>query len=377
MVEYYKLKKQIVYVFHIYYYCIVEVKLIKENFMIHYKRMLFTAITLFFIVPAVIIPQNDDGLYQQFKNNFKKEYFSIEMLLQGMGDYQEERVVGGQNGFSVPNARFRVNGNLDKGFRYDFQINMVSTRPLIDASVSYKYSDALTIDAGMYKSPFSYEFLVSEAKLDFINRANAVNILGTGRQVGVKARGAIAGKLLSYHGGVFNGRAIGSDAADKYPLFILRLQSNPVLDIGVNKGNLIVGGNIAYNKVENGSYINNLITGFNGKRLLIGADIRLSVADFLFSSEYIRGEYKPETGVKTVAQGFHLTAGYNLLENTQVLVRYDNFKPAENLQSQNILLLGVNQTLTEAAALQFNYILDTDNSDFAFHRMMVVFQIFI
>lgn len=341
------------------------------------KNLLLTVFLFFSFFTLTVKPQSDETLYQQLKSNFKKDYFNVEILLQTLFDYQGDRIVFGNNGFSVPNARFRVRGILDKGFRYDFQINMISQNPLIDASVSYKYSDAFMVDAGMFKSPFSYEFLLSENEIDFVNRSTVSEVLGTKRQVGLKARGNLAGKLLKYHGGIFNGRAIGANVGDKFPLFILRLESNPELNIGSSKGELVFGGNVAYNKADNASYINGLLSNFFGNRLLIGADFRFTLDKLMLSAEYIRGEYKPETGNKTVSQGFHLTGGYFVLENTQVLARLDNFKPTENLKAQNLFLIGINQKLSEPAALQFNYIIDTDNSKFDYNRLLLVFQIFI
>jgi len=68
-------------------------------------------------------------------------------------------------------------GNIDKKFSYFFQFDFTKSSAVLDAKLRYQYSTAFGIDAGLFKAPFSREYLTYAADIDFINRSQVVSTL--------------------------------------------------------------------------------------------------------------------------------------------------------------------------------------------------------
>lgn len=73
----------------------------------------------------------------------------------------------------------------------------------------YRITPDFSIKAGLFKSPFSYEFLTGSASIDFVNRSTVVNQLAPNRQIGFQLGGNFSGGKLRYKAGVFNGNGLG------------------------------------------------------------------------------------------------------------------------------------------------------------------------
>ena len=98
---------------------------------------------LIIMLSATVLPQEDnESEHDEFIKNFKKDYFTLEMLFQVVADFQPERTIIGNNGFSVSNMRLKMKGNLDENFGYFFQASFIVSPVLLDAVVKYKFAES-------------------------------------------------------------------------------------------------------------------------------------------------------------------------------------------------------------------------------------------
>src|ERR1700731_3566122 len=84
------------------------------------------------------------------------------------------------------------------------------TTVLYDAYFDTKLSDTFRVRAGKDKTPLGYEQLQSDYTVVFPERTLVTDLVPN-RDVGIQARGVLAGGHLSYDGAVFNGVPDGSN----------------------------------------------------------------------------------------------------------------------------------------------------------------------
>ena len=108
-------------------------------------------------------------------------------------------------GGSVAWARKRVgvDGVVARvlGFQVEGEIDEPS--PWRDVYVNYQQFDAVQLQAGQFKLPFSREQTTSAAKLDFVYRSRVAALLAPGRDRGVMVHGRVIADRLSYEAGTF------------------------------------------------------------------------------------------------------------------------------------------------------------------------------
>jgi phosphate-selective porin len=124
------------------------------------------------------------------------------------------------NTFLLHRARLDVKGSISDDWSYEVYTEFAGANPkLLDAYTTYKIFDFLKITAGQFKVPFSYESLVSDSELDFIDRSQVVNALSgrstdvignqNGRDIGAELTGSFAKLndhyLFDYYFSVLNG----------------------------------------------------------------------------------------------------------------------------------------------------------------------------
>lgn len=300
----------------------------------------------------------DEPLYAELQRLFKTKPLSIGALLQVVGDFQTDRTAPGFNGFNIANFRLNLRGELDGGFSYFLQTSFTQSPAILDAKMGWQVTPGLTLDGGLFKTPFSKEFLTGAASIDFVNRAQVVSALRAGRQIGVQLRGADNSKTFTYAAGVFNGngaRANGND--DNGFMYVGRLAVFPSLE---GNTHLEVGANAAYSKDRS---VQVLGSGFSGKRTLLGGDFRFTSGKLLLASEVIWTELTPTGGTAANPFGYHATAGYYVADNVQLLARWDSFRPDAILGDSDLLIAGFNLWPTGATELQANIIFPTRNTN--------------
>lgn len=321
-------------------------------------------------------PQDGDAepLYEQFKSNFKKSYLSLGALLQTVGDFQIDRSFAGNNGFIISNFRVVLYGELDKSFGYFLQTNFIKSPAILDAKLYYRFSQFIAIDAGLFKSPFSAEFLIGGANIDFVNRSQVVTLLAPGRQIGVQLRGSLSQKLISYQVGLFNGNGFdGNNNDNNQFLYAGRLAFHPALSDETNR--LEFGVNAAISEDDNASIGGGFVPGFNGERVLIGGDTRWTLGKYLISSEIIYGKLDPSVGRSSEMVGFQTTLGFMLNDKNQLLFRTDNFDPDRLGTDSHLIIFGYNYWPTQVTEVQVNYIINTDDTDIDHHQVLINAQV--
>lgn len=310
---------------------------------------------------------SDEPLFEQLRQAVKSRVFNVGVVVQTVGDLVWDRSnTAGNNGFSIATTRLKVNGELDFGLAYLVQTDFVQTRSIIDAKLSYRITDNLTFDAGLFKAPFSAEQLIPAPSIDFVNRSQVVSALSPGRQVGIGLRGTASNGVFSYALGAFNGNGrspLGNDNGKL--MFAARVVATP----NVSDGSFEIGVNVAQSEDDTGA--------FEGDRLLFGADVRRSWDRWLVSAEAIYSDLDPVVGESRQPFGFHATVGYMLDPGRhQILARFDSFDTDTGAGDSNFLVLGYNFWPSQAFEFQANYLIPVhDGADFGDQQLLLNFQV--
>lgn len=291
-----------------------------------------------------------EPLYQQIKKNIQHKAFTINPLVQSGGRFslKDDNFLGGKT-FSLYNARFVVKGKIDGGFFYKFQMNFAKEPNLLDALVGYEYSKALKISMGAMKPLQSQDFIPSPAATDFIDRTKIGGLLTRSRELGVALQGDVGD--LFYFVGFFNGNKLSKAKKGTY-YGVGRLQYNLKGDWG--KLQFAVQSSYGNSKgVRNGSSGPML----RGKRLIYGADVRLQTSKILFAAEYMAGNLETENFLhkKENINGYYITAGYQIVEKSMVLARWQNWNEQTMGFDNNMLTVGFNQNFTKIMSGQLNF----------------------
>lgn len=320
-------------------------------------NFLFTIV--FIACIANIFPQEEPRL-KELKDNFQKKYFSVGFLFQFVGSFKSE-AVSEANGFKVANLRLRVSGELDEKYGYLVWTNFAPSPKLLDAKMYYKFDGGITITFGQFKAPFSTEYLISESDIDFINRSQAASNLSLGRQIGVQLNGELANSSYKYVVGVFNGNGVNTTNNNKHLMYVGRFIFNPIDE---KNSSLAIALNA-------GSVKNTVAAGQIETQNVFGGDFRWTMNQLFVSSEFISSQHDL-LGAATTNNGFHVTGGYRVKQNMQVLLRYDTYKSgAAGATAENYFVLGYNVWPTGATAFQLNYIIDTNSSELKYHQILV------
>ncbi len=133
------------------------------------------------------------------------------------------------------------------GFAFDprltwrFQAAFETTaanRLLDDAWLNWKFSDAVSLQGGQYKTPFSRDELYNDGVIQFPERALATDTFKPSRDVGVMLAGGFWKNHLAYQAGVFGGDGQNSLRATEHVMPMLRLVWNAFGDMGPGEADL-------------------------------------------------------------------------------------------------------------------------------------------
>ena len=309
----------------------------------------------------------DEPAFDRLRQTVKSDYFNLGVVVQTVGDLVWDRDgLPGNNGFSIATSRLKVNGELDFGLGYFVQTDFARSPALLDARLSYKIAEYLSVDAGLFKAPFSAEFLIGAPSIDFVNRSQTVSTLAPGRQVGVGLRGGTSDGMFGYRVGVFNGNGRTLSGNDNNRLmYTARVTTRP----NVSNGFLEVGANLAFSEDNS--------AGFNGDRLLFGGDFRWTMERLLVSAEAIYADLDPVAGMSRQPFGYQATVGYMLdPDRHQILGRFDSFDLDTIGGSSDFIVLGYNFWPSQAFEFQVNYLIPVhDGSRVGDQQILVNFQV--
>ncbi len=325
------------------------------------KFTYYFSVFILIIFSNLASAQNEEPLLENFEKTFKQKYLQLGILVQVVGDFQIERTIN-TNGFNLANFRLKFSGELDGGVGYMVQSAFTNSPAILDAKVYFKINEMLKFDLGLFKAPFSAEYLISAANIDFVNRSQAVSSLSANRQIGVMASGNFGNSNIGYSLGIFNGNKFSKNVNDNNDfMYAGRISYNPFLSSKkTDSERLEIGISAAQSKDKNVS-IPSVSSTFSGERILFGGDTRINFNNWLLSGEIIYGQFKHSDNIETEPFGYHATVGYMITNNLQTLLRWDSFRLDKNLDSSDQFIVGFNFWPTSVSEFQLNYIIPTNS----------------
>jgi phosphate-selective porin OprO/OprP len=162
--------------------------------------------------PQLIIGQDGFG-FKSADGNFA---LKLEGVLQiDSRTFFSDHGIPGNDGFLLRRARPIIEGTVFRDFDFEFIPDFgtgnnggnAGTAPspqIFDAWLNYRYSPALQLRVGKFKSPIGLEQLQADAFLTFNERSLATDLVPN-RDLGVMLHGELWEGLLDYAGGIFNG----------------------------------------------------------------------------------------------------------------------------------------------------------------------------
>ena len=291
------------------------------------------------------------------------------VVLQIVGDLQYENSDNVPNGFQVANMRLSARGRADRYFSYLATASIANAPSILDARITYHYRPSLEFDAGLMKVPFSYEFLVPAQSIDFVNRSAIVSLAAPNRSIGVQARGSLP-RGINYAAGVFNGNRFGGNQNDSGK-FLYAARISVDRSDSANR-HLNFGLNAAYSDDKSATFVT---PGFDGTRLLYGADVRANYYSLLISTEAILFRLDPDPGSSLTGWGLQHTLGHSIDAKNQILARFDYVKSSDLNLEYKALIFGYNLWPTPYSEIQANYIVDLDNAKPKNHQLLLNLQV--
>ena len=159
--------------------------------------------------------------------------YQIHGYLQGRFTNQE----GTSDRLELRRARLSVSGDLLPKLSYAVQSEFAKKPYLLDATLSWRFSNALRVTAGQFKVPFSAESLVADNLNRPIARSRIVNAVVPGRDTGVQGRdgglqlsGALFGDKaprIEYAAAVLRGQTLIYSPNSHFPAVVARVIYHP------------------------------------------------------------------------------------------------------------------------------------------------------
>jgi len=267
------------------------------------------------------------------------------------------------NTFLLHRARLDVKGNISDDWSYEVYTEFAGVTPkLLDAYTTYKIADYLKVTAGQFKVPFSYESLVSDADLEFIDRTQVVNALAgrstdvignqNGRDIGGELTGSFAKLndhyLFDYYFAVVNGAGYDVTTDNNNHKDIAgRLAIHPIqnLTIAADFYHGIDLFTIAAGTAKANTYNLRNRQGIDGR--------------YVWKKLSLTAEYDKGTDAHLNRNGWYGQAAYFVWSNKlQLAARYDTFDPTQTITTDRTTDYtgGVNYFFNKWAKFTVDYV---------------------
>jgi len=269
------------------------------------------------------------------------------------------------NSFGFNRARLGVMGNIPYDFSYYVVLEASpfmdgESVHLLDAFVTYNRFDFAKMTFGAFKTPISLEWNTACHKLHTINRSKVVDeLVNPGRDMGFMMLGGADSTLFSYSVAITNGTGLLHKDDNSSKDYAARVVMNPHEYIKV-------GASAKYGECKNED-----ATLKDDERTRYGADVQVSLGNFLFQGEYIYGKDKgsysvgggcgaeAETVIGNIERdGAFAMAMYRTNSNFQPVIKFEYFDPNKDMPDDHeyITTFGLNYFFNDWTKVQFNYV---------------------
>lgn len=284
-----------------------------------------------------------------------KEFAEKHMRLSGylQGGYRYDSGVDEASTFYLHRARVSLTGDAAKEkIDYRLQVDMAGSPKICDLYVRYKPLNALNLELGQFKIPFSYEnencgpttveFIDYSYITTYLARNNArydgVGGAG-GRDIGFQMYGGFIERdgysIINYNVGVFNGSGINVKDNNMSKDLIARLVIKPL------KGFAVTG---SYMYAE---------TNFDGQTYMKSP--RWAVGALYNSRHWVaRSEYAEADFGGNLTRAFYALAGYYFDKPWSVLARYEFINDELKIMDEQRVALGTAYKPFKFLRMQFN-----------------------
>jgi phosphate-selective porin OprO/OprP len=228
----------------------------------------------------------------------------IRLTLQVDGRDSEVPVGPDESRVSWARKRAGVAGVVAGLFGFQIEHDLGAGGQWRDVYVNYQQFDAIQVQAGKFKLPFSREQTTSPARIDFVYRSRAAETLAPGRDRGVMVHGRVIRNKLEYELGLFdhdgdNARRSGADRVYGGRSVAARVTARPFRTVRSAARTLEVGAAAVWSDVSEGLTSLKGETPFDrefydpdlrvlGAQHRQGVEFRWRPGPFSVKSEYIR-----------------------------------------------------------------------------------------
>ncbi|TVQ97644.1 MAG: hypothetical protein EA398_14240 [Deltaproteobacteria bacterium] len=299
----------------------------------------------------VLLDDEESGLRFEFTGYVQPYLRFVENACVPTGRSDEDcRFSEVTNGFGLQRARLQFTGQSNRFGTYRLELRTIPNVELLEAEVRFPILDGIGLSVGRYKVPFSRQELVSESRLQLIDRASFIKFT-PGRQLGMHATFSsnllpfgLPDDLVLLHLGVFNGESDKERAPvnniDSDMLYGARLEVHPfgrpeqLFESDVRSPEdrrtplLSLGGNLTYEERGPGNE--------NYREQQLGADLFAAWHGASLAAEFYRRDRDYRNNVSDVDQyatGWMVQGGFfvpvrPLDRFVEIAGRVEDFRPA-------------------------------------------------
>jgi phosphate-selective porin len=245
------------------------------------------------------------------------------------GDAPDARWAGIHDRFFIRRARLNATGSFADDFSFkiegDFGNNSVGGRSgysaqMTDGYVTWSHYPAASLRAGQFKSPFGYEQLLSDTKVQTVERSLPNDRLTISRQIGVGLFGDIVPKRFAYSTGIFNGNGVNNGDNDNDDFLYVGRVSGTILSGGKDDGKFQLDAGLNAFTMDT--------TGTVAQRDGLGADLQFTWGKATINAEWLRNDFTSSTGVESDSDGWALLGTWMFDKHWLVMARVENFDPS-------------------------------------------------
>ena len=297
------------------------------------------------------------------------------------GDAPDARWAGVHDRFFIRRARLNAAGSFAEDFSFkiegDFGNNSAGGRSgysaqMTDGFVTWSANPAASVRAGQFKTPFGYEQLMPDTKVQTVERSLPNDRLTVSRQIGVGLFGDVVPKRLAYSTGIFNGNGVNNGDNDNDDFLYVGRLSGTIAQGGEDDGRYQIDAGVNAFTMDT--------TGTTVQRDGLGLDLQVSWGPATLTGEWLRNDFTSATGIESDADGWALLATWAINKRWLLMGRVESFDPsslAANDETDSWTLGGAYLINGDNIKLTLNYMQGTvgtaDSNGRLLGRLQIVY----